>query len=259
MNIRIEKSSLLFSSLLFSSLLFSSAVQAKEDNGKGIYVQADWVHAREKIETHAPNQPEILQDYSYIKTHSNHPRFSIGYDFGNWRIAVDYAHYRKWSHGKHLISEPIEKDPAGNDSPLLRMTKSSTVIDHKDAGSYQATYSYGISAIYDFDTGYKIKPYVGARISVGRVSASGYTRDDFTTKLTLKANNQQIPGEFTSNEETSYSRSIKRIGFGFIGGIGYDITPNITLDVGYRYNDWGHLENVRFKTHEASFGVRYRF
>lgn len=53
--------------------------------------------------------------------------------------------------------------------------------------------------------------------------------------------------------------NIKRIGFGFIGGIGYDITPNITLDLGYRYNDWGRLENVRFKTHEASFGVRYRF
>ncbi|WP_239991231.1 opacity family porin, partial [Neisseria lactamica] len=22
---------------------------------------------------------------------------------------------------------------------------------------------------------------------------------------------------------------------------------------------WGHLENTRFKTHEASLGVRYRF
>ena len=258
MNIRIEKSSLLFSSLLFSSLLFSSAVQAKEDNGKGIYVQADWVHAREKIETHAPNQPEILQDYSYIKTHSNHPRFSIGYDFGNWRIAVDYAHYRKWSHGKHLISEPIEKDPAGS-TPPMNLVKSSTVIDHKDAGSFQAKNSYGISVIYDFDTEYKIKPYVGARIGVGHVAASGYTKDEFTTKLTLKANNTPIGGDVKADQETSYSRTIKRIGFGFIGGIGYDITPNITLDLGYRYNDWGHLENVRFKTHEASFGVRYRF
>ncbi|MCK9110591.1 opacity family porin [Haemophilus influenzae] len=251
MNTRIKRSSLLFSSLLFSSLLFSSAVEAKEDNGKGIYVQADWVHAREKIETHNPNQPEILQEYLHIKTHSNHPRFSIGYDFGNWRIAADYAHYRKWSHGKHLISDPIEKD--------LTVAKSSTVIDHKDAGNFQATNSYGISAIYDFDTGYKIKPYVGARISVGRVTANAYVRDDSTTKLTLKANNTQIGGDVKATQEASNSRSIKRIGFGFIGGIGYDITPNITLDLGYRYNDWGRLENVRFKTHEASFGVRYRF
>ncbi|HHF6913472.1 TPA: opacity family porin [Haemophilus influenzae] len=68
-----------------------------------------------------------------------------------------------------------------------------------------------------------------------------------------------IGGDVKVDQETSGSRSIKRIGFGFIGGIGYDITPNITLDLDYRYNDWGRLENVRFKTHEASFGVRYRF
>ncbi|EMT2922175.1 opacity family porin, partial [Neisseria gonorrhoeae] len=26
-----------------------------------------------------------------------------------------------------------------------------------------------------------------------------------------------------------------------------------------RYHYWGRLENTRFKTHEASLGVRYRF
>lgn len=40
-----------------------------------------------------------------------------------------------------------------------------------------------------------------------------------------------IGGDVNADQETSGSRSIKRIGFGFIGfigGIGYDITPNIT-------------------------------
>ncbi|ENW2496099.1 opacity family porin, partial [Neisseria meningitidis] len=26
-----------------------------------------------------------------------------------------------------------------------------------------------------------------------------------------------------------------------------------------RYHNWGRLENTRFKTHEVSLGVRYRF
>ncbi|HHF0499870.1 TPA: pseudouridine synthase [Haemophilus influenzae] len=56
-------------------------------------MQADWVHLREKVETYNPNQPELLQEYLNIKTHSNHPRFSIGYDFGNWRLALDYSRY----------------------------------------------------------------------------------------------------------------------------------------------------------------------
>ncbi|EMU0076062.1 outer membrane beta-barrel protein, partial [Neisseria gonorrhoeae] len=55
------------------------------------------------------------------------------------------------------------------------------------------------------------------------------------------------------------SRSISSLGFGAVAGVGIDITPKLTLDAGYRYHYWGRLENTRFKTHEASLGVRYRF
>ncbi|ENW1855550.1 outer membrane beta-barrel protein, partial [Neisseria gonorrhoeae] len=55
------------------------------------------------------------------------------------------------------------------------------------------------------------------------------------------------------------SNSIRRVGLGVIAGVGFDITPKLTLDTGYRYHYWGRLENTRFKTHEASLGVRYRF
>ncbi|HGM2032472.1 TPA: opacity family porin, partial [Neisseria gonorrhoeae] len=55
------------------------------------------------------------------------------------------------------------------------------------------------------------------------------------------------------------SDSIRRVGLGVIAGVGIDITPKLTLDAGYRYHNWGRLENTRFKTHEASLGVRYRF
>ncbi|ENW3556615.1 Opacity protein opA54, partial [Neisseria gonorrhoeae] len=96
-------SSLLFSSLLFSSLLFSSAAQAaSEDNGRGPYVQADLAYAAERI-THDYPEPtgtkkdkiSTVSDYfRNIRTHSIHPRVSVGYDFGGWRIAADYARYR---------------------------------------------------------------------------------------------------------------------------------------------------------------------
>ncbi|HGK0266504.1 TPA: opacity family porin, partial [Neisseria gonorrhoeae] len=55
------------------------------------------------------------------------------------------------------------------------------------------------------------------------------------------------------------SRSISSLGFGAVAGVGIDITPKLTLDAGYRYHNWGRLENTRFKTHEASLGMRYRF
>ncbi|EPI4117235.1 opacity family porin, partial [Neisseria gonorrhoeae] len=98
---------LLFSSLLFSSLLFPSAAQAAgEDNGRGPYVQADLAYAAERI-THDYPEPtgakkgttiSTVSDYfRNIRTHSVHPRVSVGYDFGGWRIAADYARYRKWN------------------------------------------------------------------------------------------------------------------------------------------------------------------
>ncbi|EMT5844423.1 Opacity protein opA54, partial [Neisseria gonorrhoeae] len=106
-------SSLLFSSLLFSSLLFSSAAQAaSEDNGRGPYVQADLAYAYEHI-THdypEPTDPKkgkisTVSDYfRNIRTHSIHPRVSVGYDFGGWRIAADYARYRKWNNSKYSVS-----------------------------------------------------------------------------------------------------------------------------------------------------------
>ncbi|ENW9946425.1 Opacity protein opA54, partial [Neisseria gonorrhoeae] len=105
---------LLFSSLLFSSLLFSSAAQAAgEDNGRGPYVQADLAYAAERI-THdypKPTDPKkgkkisTVSDYfRNIRTHSIHPRVSVGYDFGGWRIAADYARYRKWNNNKYSVS-----------------------------------------------------------------------------------------------------------------------------------------------------------
>ncbi|ENX0037380.1 Opacity protein opA54, partial [Neisseria gonorrhoeae] len=105
-------SSLLFSSLLFSSLLFSSAAQAaSEGNGRGPYVQADLAYAAERI-THdypKPTDPSkgkisTVSDYfRNIRTHSVHPRVSVGYDFGGWRIAADYARYRKWNDNKYSV------------------------------------------------------------------------------------------------------------------------------------------------------------
>ncbi|HFC3665906.1 TPA: opacity family porin, partial [Neisseria gonorrhoeae] len=88
------------------SLLFSSAAQAaSEGNGRGPYVQADLAYAAERI-THDYPEPtgakkgkiSTVSDYfRNIRTHSIHPRVSVGYDFGGWRIAADYARYRKWN------------------------------------------------------------------------------------------------------------------------------------------------------------------
>ncbi|MFS4673235.1 opacity family porin, partial [Neisseria gonorrhoeae] len=256
-------SSLLFSSLLFSSLLFSSAAQAaSEDGGRGPYVQADLAYAAERI-THdypKPTDPSkgkisTVSDYfRNIRTHSIHPRVSVGYDFGGWRIAADYARYRKWNNNKYSVN--IEKGQEVHKNRRDRKT------EHQENGSFHAVSSLGLSAVYDFRPNDKFKPYIGARVAYGHVRHS-IDSTKKTAKIVTSFYGSGVPTVYPPQENTQSthreSDSIRRVGLGAVAGVGIDITPNLTLDAGYRYHNWGRLENTRFKTHEASLGVRYRF
>ncbi|HFA7266384.1 TPA: outer membrane beta-barrel protein [Neisseria gonorrhoeae] len=251
---------LLFSSLLFSSLLFPSAAQAaSEGNGRGPYVQADLAYAAERI-THDYPEPtgakkgtiSTVSDYfRNIRTHSIHPRVSVGYDFGGWRIAADYARYRKWNNSKYSVS--IKE--------LKNNNKKKKKTENQENGSFHAVSSLGLSAVYDFKLNDKFKPYIGARVAYGHVRHSISTKKT-TEFLTTAGSPGVVPGGYkvsTTPGAHQESNSIRRVGLGVIAGVGFDITPNLTLDAGYRYHNWGRLENTRFKTHEASLGVRYRF
>ncbi|EMR8107753.1 outer membrane beta-barrel protein, partial [Neisseria gonorrhoeae] len=198
-----------------------------------------------------------------IRTHSIHPRVSVGYDFGGWRIAADYARYRKWNNNKYSvdIKELGRNDNSTSNSRHLNIKTQKT--EHQENGTFHATSSLGLSAIYDFDTGSRFKPYIGVRVAYGHVRHGIDSTKKITGTLTTYPNDAGAaptvyPGKNTQDAHRE-SDSIRRVGLGAVAGVGIDITPKLTLDAGYRYHNWGRLENTRFKTHEASLGVRYRF
>ncbi|WP_371357901.1 opacity family porin, partial [Neisseria gonorrhoeae] len=208
-------------------------------------MQADLAYAAERITRDYPkptapgkNKISTVSDYfRNIRTHSIHPRVSVGYDFGGWRIAADYARYRKWNDNKYSVN--IKK--------LENKNKKKT--ENQENGSFHAVSSLGLSAVYDFKLNDKFKPYIGARVAYGHVRHS----IDSTKKITASAGGAGSPASYKSTQDAHHqSNSIRRVGFGAVAGVGIDITPNLTLDAGYRYHNWGRLENTRFKTHEAS-------
>ncbi|EMT6015328.1 outer membrane beta-barrel protein [Neisseria gonorrhoeae] len=249
-------------SLLFSSLLFPSAAQAaSEDNGRGPYVQADLAYAAERI-THDYPEPtgakkgttiSTVSDYfRNIRTHSIHPRVSVGYDFGGWRIAADYARYRKWNNSKYSVS--IKE--------LKNNNKKKKKTENQENGSFHAVSSLGLSAVYDFRPNDKFKPYIGVRVAYGHVRHQVRSVQQETVAVTTYPNNGGAKTSVSSRmslKPAYHENRSRRLGFGAVAGVGIDITPKLTLDAGYRYHNWGRLENTRFKTHEASLGVRYRF
>ncbi|WP_181966273.1 opacity family porin, partial [Neisseria meningitidis] len=260
----------LFSSLLFSSLLFSSAAQAASEDGSRspYYVQADLAYAAERI-THDYPKPtgtdkdkiSTVSDYfRNIRAHSIHPRVSVGYDFGGWRIAADYASYRKWNNNKYSVNtKEVLRNNNGNRKELK--------TENQENGTFHAVSSLGLSAIYDFklnDKFDKFKPYIGARVAYGHVKHQVHSvKKETTTTFLAPTQGATVPGKIVEGpfSKPAYheSHSISSLGLGVIAGVGFDITPKLTLDTGYRYHNWGRLENTRFKTHEVSLGMRYHF
>ncbi|EOF9564994.1 opacity family porin, partial [Neisseria gonorrhoeae] len=244
-----------------------AAQAASEDGGRGPYVQADLAYAAERI-THDYPEPtgtkkgtiSTVSDYfRNIRTHSIHPRVSVGYDFGGWRIAADYARYRKWNNSKYSVDTEKVNENKGEKITVTQYLKA----ENQENGTFHAASSLGLSAVYDFKLNDKFKPYIGARVAYGHVRHS-----IDSTKKTIKVTT--VPSTAPNGAVTTYntdpktqndyqSNSIRRVGLGVIAGVGFGITPKLTLDAGYRYHNWGRLENTRFKTHEASLGVRYRF
>ncbi|ENX7090866.1 outer membrane beta-barrel protein [Neisseria gonorrhoeae] len=233
-------------------------------------MQADLAYAYEHITRDYPeaNQGKIstVSDYfKNIRTRSVHPRLAFGYDFGGWRIAADYARYRKWNDNKYSVNI---KELQKNDNVSPSGVKGQLNIKHQktenqENGTFHAVSSLGLSAVYDFKLNDKFKPYIGMRVGYGHVRHGIDSTKKITGTLTAYHGAGTAPTVYPdgSPRENTYqkSHSIRRVGLGVIAGVGFDITPKLTLDAGYRYHNWGRLENTRFKTHEASLGVRYRF
>ncbi|MGE9781058.1 opacity family porin, partial [Neisseria gonorrhoeae] len=115
-------------------------------------------------------------------THSIHPRVSVGYDFGGWRIAADYARYRKWNNNKYSVNiENVQKHDNGN--RIDRKT------ENQENGTFHTASSLGLSAVYDFRPNDKFKPYIGARVAYGHVRHQVRSVQQETSTVTTYPNN----------------------------------------------------------------------
>ncbi|HGJ8596369.1 TPA: opacity family porin, partial [Neisseria gonorrhoeae] len=166
-----------------------------------------------------------------------------------------------WNDNKYSVSIK-ELLRNGNENSGGKLNIQTQKTEHQENGTFHAASSLGLSTIYDFDTGSRFKPYIGMRVAYGHVrhQVRSVQRETVTvTTYPKDAKPSVTTGGPVSKFPHHESRSISSLGFGAVAGVGIDVAPGLTLDAGYRYHNWGRLENTRFKTHEASLGMRYRF
>ena len=189
--------------VLATLVALSLPAVALADDNRGFYVQGDLGHSTVKTS----------DEGGKVSSKGFSPRLSAGYDFGDFRVAADYTHYKTW--------KDYERDP---------------LYTHDAKIKFQ---SFGVSAIYDFDLNSPVKPYVGARVGLNRFSYDDdYRRAGYHATETFRKT---------------------KTGLGVMTGVGYDITQNVALDAGYRYNHWGNFDGLKVHTHEVSAGVRIKY
>jgi outer membrane autotransporter protein len=129
----------------------------------------------------------------------------------------------------------------------------------KESGSMKfGVQSVFLNVFFDINTGTQFTPYVGGGLGVAIIDTDG------NYKVTEDGNT--LFDNSASNSETNFA-------FNLAAGVGYDVSDNFTLDLGYRYADFGEGEtgnvidvsNVSLKgearivAHEVLFGLRYEF
>ena len=123
-----------------------SALAVASSANAGWYAQGDLGFSKVKF-----------SEYSALDSSKMDPRFSLGYSFGNYRLAADYNHHGNYS---------------GNDKGHSISAK---------------IYGLGFSAIYDFSVSSPLTPYAGIRLAqnVFKVSNSrpGYFSDNTENKF----------------------------------------------------------------------------
>lgn len=193
------------------AILFGAFAVATSANASW-YAQADLGYSKVKTSN---LELRDLNDGTF------NPALAVGYDFGDWRLAVDYSHYGKIN-GNYRYSEA---GSVTTGTTSLRVT------------------GLGVSAIYDFNINSVISPYVGVRLAQNLLSI----KDSSTT---TSAGLTVIDSE--SEKKT-------RTGYGIVAGAQYQLAPNWLFNAGVEYNQLGKVDGVKVNQYGLKAGIRFNF
>jgi len=190
----------------------------------------------------------------------------------NWYLRGDLGY--GWFRADRAISAPGFASPTANDfgsgfiggagvgykSYWLR---ADTTIDYSSSNYSGTIFTLGdatakvsaLTALFngylDLGTWYGLTPYIGAGAGVSRLATTDYT--------------STLAPPFTPG----LSNTQWRFAWALMGGFAYTVTPNLAVDLGYRYMDFGDVDTAsdaagamtlkNLAAHEVRVGVRWSF
>lgn len=200
--------------------------------------------------TFSSNVPNFSHD-GYDLRESAILGLGAGYQVNNWFRADVTGEYRtpaRYSAYENYTGSPNCPTPSG----------------YACLDGYHGSVMNGVflaNGYVQLGTYYGVTPYVGAGVGVAVNQFSGVTDVGLTN-----------PGAYG----TAASHTDTHLAYAFMAGITYNLTPNVKLDVGYRYLDMGNItsgpinctvnngcpheiQSYKLIANDIRLGVRYMF
>jgi len=162
----------------------------------------------------------------------------VGYQVNNWFRADVTGEYR----GKSSFSG------------LDLNTFSYGGFVHNGADKYTANKSevlFLANAYVDLGTWWCVTPFIGAGIGTSRVTISGFTDQGLSDAVA------GFPSTYGASPSTAFANSASKWNFAWAvhAGLAYRISPNVTLELAYRYVDLGDGVTGDIKTYQGTNSV----
>lgn len=147
-------------------------------------------------------------------------------------LAIGIAPYENLS-----IRHELEYNITGKQSNNTKVTTFTEPFDYKTSMETQALM---FNTYYDFENESKFTPYVGLGVGVARLSGK--------IKNTSLWDNSAVglkPGADIHGNDGSYSDTAYNFALTLSAGTSYELTENLSLDVGARYFNYGKMKSSK--------------
>ncbi|MGP8231993.1 MAG: outer membrane protein [Methylovirgula sp.] len=228
--------------------------------GTGWYIRGDGAWAADSL-------PQISPDLTQFVTNSRQTMFNadlgFGYKLNNWIRADIVADYWLPTRAQGLGASAVCTTQLTTIDNIPTVTAQDDCTPHENSEIQRLD---ALANLYvDLGTWSGFTPYVGGGIGVSRIQITSDTNWYMSNGLPYHIT--------TDGFYFNWDRSIDLIRYQFawalMAGVSYAITPELALDVGYRYINLGTISGIQDATgnsyskvvdaHEVRLGLRYLF
>jgi len=207
------------------------------DVGVASYSTSRW----SQVDTSLRPENQLLSS-GFLSKSIQEPAFidvGVGYQFNQWFRADVTAEYRTAVGMRGVFHESVFTPNCGSDgfgNPVNCAFYGQNVYP----GTLQSTVVM-FNGYADLGTWYGLTPYIGAGLGLARHAMSGFTDSGYAWNGTAFVNG--FPnGPLTPVANSPISdKTQTNFAWALMAGLSYSITPNLKLDLGYRYMNLGDI------------------